>query len=75
MAQELDFTDPEHMASSTMAAFALAQLSFSALAVGATLFRFFHSQPFCRSKSETVIRVGYFYSGSLSLRVLKLARW
>jgi hypothetical protein len=31
MAQELDFTDPEHMAGSTMAAFALAQLSFSAL--------------------------------------------
>jgi hypothetical protein len=25
MAQELDFTDPEHMAGSTMAAFALAQ--------------------------------------------------
>jgi hypothetical protein len=31
MAQELDFTDPEHAAGSTMAAFALAQLSFSAL--------------------------------------------
>jgi hypothetical protein len=31
MAQELDFTDPEHMAGSTMAAFALAQLSFTAL--------------------------------------------
>jgi hypothetical protein len=31
MAQELDFTDPEHMAGSTMAAFALAQLSFSTL--------------------------------------------
>jgi hypothetical protein len=31
MAQELDFTDPEHMAGSTMAAFALTQLSFSAL--------------------------------------------
>ena len=30
MAQELDFTDPEHAAGSTMAAFALAQLSFSA---------------------------------------------
>jgi hypothetical protein len=29
MAQELDFTDPEHAAGSTMAAFALAQLSFS----------------------------------------------
>jgi hypothetical protein len=31
MAQELDFTDPEHAAGSTMAAFALAQISFSAL--------------------------------------------
>jgi hypothetical protein len=31
MAQELDFTDPDHAAGSTMAAFALAQLSFSAL--------------------------------------------
>jgi hypothetical protein len=31
MAQELDFTDPEHAAGSTMAAFALAQLSFSTL--------------------------------------------
>jgi hypothetical protein len=31
MAQELDFTDPEHAAGSTMAAFALAQLSFSIL--------------------------------------------
>jgi hypothetical protein len=31
MAQELDFTDPENMAGSTMAAFALAQLAFSAL--------------------------------------------
>ena len=31
MAQELDFTDPEHAAGSTMAAFALAQLSFSSL--------------------------------------------
>jgi hypothetical protein len=31
MAQELDFTDPEHMAGSTMAAFAPAQLSFSTL--------------------------------------------
>ena len=31
MAQELDFTDPEHMAGSTMAAFALAQLSFSSV--------------------------------------------
>jgi hypothetical protein len=31
MAQELDFTDPEHAAGSTMAAFALAQLSFSNL--------------------------------------------
>jgi hypothetical protein len=31
MAQELDFTDPEYMAGSTMAAFALAQLSFSSV--------------------------------------------
>ena len=31
MAEELDFTDPDHAAGSTMAAFALAQLSFSAL--------------------------------------------
>jgi hypothetical protein len=31
MAQELDFTDPEHAAGSTMAAFALSQLSFSTL--------------------------------------------
>ena len=31
MAQELDFTDPEHMAGSTMSAFALAQLSFSSV--------------------------------------------
>jgi hypothetical protein len=31
MAQELDFTDPEHAAGSSMAAFGLAQLSFSAL--------------------------------------------
>ena len=31
MAEEIDFTNPEHAAGSTMAAFALAQLSFSAL--------------------------------------------
>jgi len=31
MAEELDFTNPEHAAGSTLAAFALAQLSFSAL--------------------------------------------
>jgi len=31
MAEELDFNKPEHVAGSTMAAFALAQLSFNAL--------------------------------------------
>jgi hypothetical protein len=31
MPEELDFTKPEHAAGSTMAAFALAQISFSAL--------------------------------------------
>jgi hypothetical protein len=31
MEQELDFSNPEHAAGSTMAAFALAQISFSAL--------------------------------------------
>jgi hypothetical protein len=31
MAEELDFTNPEHAAGSTMAAFALAQMSFSTL--------------------------------------------
>jgi len=31
MSEELDFTNPEHAAGSTMAAFALAQISFSAL--------------------------------------------
>jgi hypothetical protein len=31
MAEEIDFTNSEHAAGSTMAAFALAQLSFSAL--------------------------------------------
>jgi hypothetical protein len=31
MAEELDFSNPEHAAGSTMAAFALAQMSFSAL--------------------------------------------
>jgi hypothetical protein len=31
MAEELDFSNPEHAAGSTMAAFSLAQLSFSAL--------------------------------------------
>jgi hypothetical protein len=31
MEQELDFGNPEHAAGSTMAAFALAQMSFSAL--------------------------------------------
>jgi hypothetical protein len=31
MEQELDFSNPEHAAGSTMAAFALAQMSFSAL--------------------------------------------
>ena len=31
MTEELDFTNPEHAAGSTMAAFALAQISFSAL--------------------------------------------
>jgi hypothetical protein len=31
MAEELDFSNPEHAAGSTMAAFALAQISFSTL--------------------------------------------
>jgi hypothetical protein len=31
MPEELDFTNPEHAAGSTMAAFALAQISFSTL--------------------------------------------
>jgi hypothetical protein len=31
MAKEIDFTNPEHAAGSTMAALALAQLSFGAL--------------------------------------------
>jgi hypothetical protein len=31
MAEELDFSNPEHAAGSTMAAFALAQMSFSTL--------------------------------------------
>ena len=31
MQEELDFSNPEHAAGSTMAAFALAQISFSAL--------------------------------------------